>query len=105
MRESGIERAFVREVEKRGGECWKLTVPGRAGVPDRLVLFPGGSASFVELKAPGEKPRKLQNKRIRDLRELGFTALVVDSLEGAATAAFQLQIESRNMRRVLGERT
>ena len=37
--------------------------------------------AFVELKAPGEKPRKLQQVRIKQLRKMGFMCFVVDGLE------------------------
>lgn len=96
MKESTIEKSFTKKIEALGGVCWKLTVPGRAGVPDRLVLFPGGRCSFVELKASGQKPRALQVKRIRDLRALGFTVLIVDSIEGATAAAKRLEAERHN---------
>lgn len=42
LRESSIERKLVTEVKKRGGLAVKFVSPGFDGVPDRLVLFPGG---------------------------------------------------------------
>ena len=59
MREKQIEQALVKAVRKRGGIALKFVSPGMAGVPDRLVLFPGGRMAFVEVKAPGKKPRLL----------------------------------------------
>ena len=47
-------------------------------MPDRLVLLPGGHIGFVEVKAPGEKPRPLQLSRHRRLRQLGFRVYVLD---------------------------
>ena len=38
--------------------------------------------AFAEVKAPGKKPRKLQEVRIAQLRGLGFKVCVVDSEEG-----------------------
>lgn len=49
MRESVVEKKFVTEVKKRGGLAVKFVSPGLNGVPDRLVLFPGGRMAFVEL--------------------------------------------------------
>ena len=46
--------------------------------PDRIVLLPGGKCFFAEMKAPGEKPRKLQGHRIAMLRRLGFHVEVID---------------------------
>ena len=79
MREKTIEQKLCEAVKKSGGIAMKLVSPGLAGVPDRLLLFPGGKAAFAEVKAPGEKPRSLQEHRIAQLRALGFKVYVVDS--------------------------
>ena len=55
MRESYVESRLTTEVKKRGGLAVKFVSPGLDGVPDRLVLFPGGRLAFVEMKAPGKK--------------------------------------------------
>ena len=81
MRESFIEEKLTKAVKQKGGVCWKFTSPGTAGVPDRIVLMPGGRIAFVEVKAPGEKPRPLQLSRHRLLRRLGFRVYVLDVLE------------------------
>ena len=78
MRESTIEQRLVTEVKKRGGIAPKFVSPGLDGVPDRLVLLPQGHMAFVELKAPGQKPRPLQVKRIEQLRALGYLAYCID---------------------------
>ena len=49
-------------------------------MPDRLILFPGGRIGFVETKAPGKKMRPLQEKRKRQLEELGFLVFCVDEI-------------------------
>ena len=79
MLEKQIERKLTEEVKKLNGMCLKQT--SLAGIPDRLVLMPGGKMAFVELKAPGEMPRKLQQVRIKQLRKMGFMCFVVDGLE------------------------
>ena len=79
MLEKQIERKLAEEVKKLNGMCLKQT--SLAGIPDRLVLMPGGKMAFVELKAPGEKPRKLQQVRIKQLRKMGFMCFMVDGLE------------------------
>ncbi len=78
MREKSLERALVRAVSNLGGIALKFVSPGMAGVPDRLVLLPGGKLAFVEMKAPGKAPRPLQRLRHEQLRELGFRVYVVD---------------------------
>lgn len=81
LREKTIEAVLVKEVKKRGGICPKFTSPGMDGMPDRLVLLPHGRFCFVEVKAPGEKPRPLQAYRHKLLRRLGFKVYVLDGLE------------------------
>lgn len=81
MREKQVEQRLVQEVKKRGGICPKFVSPGFAGMPDRLILLPGGRFAFAEVKAPGEKPRSLQKARHKLLRRLGFPVFVIDGTE------------------------
>ena len=78
MREKTLEQKFRAAVKAVGGVAVKLTSPGFDGVPDRLALLPDGKMAFVEVKAPGEKPRPLQLSRHRLLRRLGFKVYVLD---------------------------
>ncbi len=82
IRERDVERALSAQVRKAGGLCLKFVSPGWSGAPDRLCLLPKGKMVFVEVKRPGGKPRPLQIKRARQLRELGFDVMVVDGKEG-----------------------
>jgi Holliday junction resolvase len=82
MLEKTIERQLVKEVKKMGGRAVKFVSPGCDGMPDRLVLLPKGRIAFVEVKAPGKKPRALQIARHEMLRDLGFCVYVLDSIEG-----------------------
>ena len=81
MRERNLERRLVKAVKNMGGLAMKFVSPGMAGVPDRLVLLPGGKMAFVEMKAPGEKPKPLQRLRHAQIRDLGFRVYMVDSVE------------------------
>ena len=81
MREKKIEQKLVSAVKKHGGICPKFVSPGFDGMPDRLLLLPHGRFAFVEVKAPGEKPRPLQLSRHLTLRRLGFLVYVLDALE------------------------
>ena len=85
MTEKYIEQKLVKAVKERGGIAPKFVSPGLDGVPDRIVLLPMGRMAFVELKAPGKKPRALQIKRMKQIAKLGFKCLVVDSKELAQT--------------------
>lgn len=82
MMEKTIEQALTRAVAGSGGMCLKFTSPSTRGVPDRIVLMPGGRIVFVEVKAPGRRPTRLQRIMHDRLRSLGFTVLVIDSMEG-----------------------
>lgn len=80
--ESDIEGYLRDQVNKvLGGKAYKFVSPGNTGVPDRLILLPGGRAIFVETKAPGKKPTPKQAAQLKKISDLGFTALVIDSKE------------------------
>ncbi|WP_105325876.1 VRR-NUC domain-containing protein [Acidaminococcus provencensis] len=79
--EKQIELKLVTETRKKGGLAVKFVSPSFSGMPDRLVLLPHGVMGFVEVKAPGKKPRLLQVSRHAMLREMGFQVFVLDSLE------------------------
>lgn len=81
MREKDIEHKLVTAVKKFGGAAPKLVSPGFDGMPDRLVLLPGGLCAFAELKAPGKHLRPLQTARHKMLKRLGFKVYVIDSPE------------------------
>ena len=80
MREKIIEQKLVTAVKKHGGICPKFVSPGFDGMPDRLVLLPFGRFAFVEVKAPGEKPRPLQLARHGMLQKLGYRVYVLDDV-------------------------
>lgn len=68
MREKTVEQKLVKAVRAAGGICPKWIAPGFDGLPDRIVLLPGGRMGFVEVKAPGKKARPLQSLLIRQFR-------------------------------------
>ena len=78
MREKVTEQKLVTAVKNMGGICPKFVSPGFDGMPDRIVLLPGGHIGFVEVKAMGCKPRPLQLARHGLLRRLGFNVYVLD---------------------------
>lgn len=81
MREKTIEIKLKNTVKSMGGIALKLISPGFDGVPDRLVLLPHGKLGFIELKAPGKRPRPLQEKRKRQLEALGFPVFCIDGTQ------------------------
>lgn len=81
MRESQIEAYLRKRVIAAGGLCWKFTSPNLRGVPDRVVLLPGGYTVWTELKAPGQLPRPAQQRRHTELWARGHRVVVLDSIE------------------------
>ncbi|MSV23722.1 VRR-NUC domain-containing protein [Selenomonas sp. WCA-380-WT-3B 3/] len=81
MKERDIERKLVVETVRRRGVALKFVSPGCIGVPDRIVMLPDGKMGFVELKAPGKKPRPIQVRRIQQMRKMGFKVFVIDGVE------------------------
>lgn len=62
-----------------GGQLLKMST--LKGIPDRLVLLPGGRAMFCEFKQSGKTPRKLQNWWLRVLHRLGFASFWCDEYQ------------------------
>ena len=72
--ETGKERVFKAWCKRQGFPCIKLHPVYNVGIPDRLVLLPGGRVCFVELKTDNRRPGRLQRWWSRRLRRLGFVA-------------------------------
>jgi hypothetical protein len=83
IRERDIEKYLRDEIRRAGGRAYKFVSPGNNGVPDRVILLPGGRIVFAELKAPGKTPTPLQAAQHAKIRALGFKVYVIDSKEAA----------------------
>lgn len=71
--EKDVEQRLVRLIKNHGGLALKWVCPGWAGVPDRIVLLPGGRIYFIELKRPqGGRIAERQKWWADKLRGLGF---------------------------------
>lgn len=77
MQESEIEKYLCNCVKKAGGIAYKFTSPARRGVPDRLVVMPGGLVYFVEVKCETGKLSELQKVEINRLTVLGQRVFIV----------------------------
>lgn len=95
MREKTIEAKLVQAVRTKGGLAPKFTSPGFDGVPDRLILLPGGKVAFIELKAPGKTLRPLQVRRKRQLEALGFSVYCIDRPEQIETVLQEIGGDAR----------
>jgi hypothetical protein len=99
--EKDIEKKLHDMVEDRhGGRCLKWVCPGWTGVPDRILLLPGGLIMFVETKRPkGGRYSAMQDKwrdwitalgchyyRIKNMEELAvFELILLDTIGRSKT--------------------
>lgn len=81
MKESQLEKKFRISVERVGGMAPKWVSPSNRGVPDRIVILPGGRTVFVELKSPGKPLQPLQRRWTKKLQALGHQVYKIDSID------------------------
>ena len=74
--ESKIQARIIKRLEAEGYYVVKLILTNKPGIPDLLCLK-NGKASFIEVKRPEEKPRPLQKYRMKELRNLGLSYLLL----------------------------
>lgn len=78
MNEKLIEKKLKQGVERIGGKALKFTSPFYTGMPDRLVLLPGGKVKWAEIKTTGKDLSPVQDVRKAELEALGFEVAVID---------------------------
>jgi hypothetical protein len=79
-REKALEKTVVKFVESLGCLTYKFTSPGCTGVPDRIVILPGGSVWFIELKTEQGIVSQRQGVVIGDMTAKGARVMVVTPL-------------------------
>ena len=82
MLEKDIERRMCNAFRAKGAMPLKMEAIV-AGLPDRLVVLPGGRVVWVELKTETGRLRPVQEIMIRRLRSMGHTVFVPHGLEEA----------------------
>ena len=78
--EKDIERYLVNVCTELGYLCPKFASPSNRGVPDRIIIAPN-IVIFVEVKAPGKKPTKLQSYVHTQYEARGQVVRVVDTFQ------------------------
>jgi hypothetical protein len=76
VRETVVERRLMKKVREAGGLCFKW-VPIVAGLPDRVVILPGGRIFLVETKAPGGEVRPAQAVMHSRMAERGVQVVLL----------------------------
>ena len=74
MTEQKIQAKRIKQLEAEGYFVLKLVKTNKNGIPDLLALHPDKPILFVEVKTKNGKISKLQEYRIKELNEHGFTA-------------------------------
>lgn len=76
MLETSVESVLLQAVKAKGGVALKLQ-PYVAGIPDRIILLPGGRTYLVELKREKENPTKVQQAWHARLERKGHPVTVL----------------------------
>lgn len=77
--EIALEQACKKMAEAHG--CLLLKIQGARGYPDRLLLRPNGTSTFIEFKRPGGSLHPLQKHIMKVLRTKKFQVEEVDNKE------------------------
>ena len=76
MTEQQVQSKKIKELEADGYYVLKLIKTNKNGIPDLLALHPDNKILFVEVKTKKGRVSKLQEYRLKELKEHGFDAEV-----------------------------
>ena len=82
MSEKKVEKYFGDQVRSIGGLPRKFSSPGRAGVPDRVVLLPHRVTWYVEIKDIDGTPTVRQLRELEEYHSLGHHTAIAYGNEG-----------------------
>ena len=85
LRESAIEQKVCEIAKRHDWLTYKFVSPSNRGVPDRIFIK-DGRIVFIEFKAPGKKPTKLQAHTINKIRDAGCEVWICDNVESGCAA-------------------
>jgi VRR-NUC domain len=90
MREALIDQKCFKEALLRGGMLMRLRPPP-AGVPDRLLLMPGGHVVFIEMKTATGRVQPGQRDFMAELSRMKVPWRVIRSFEEFTALLDQLE--------------
>ena len=95
--ENKVEKKLCNEIKSIGGRAYKFISPGNNGVPDRIIYLPNGAVIFAELKSPKGVLSKQQEFRIKEMRHMGQTVVILHSVPEVETflSAISKEMESK----------
>lgn len=80
MRESTIEKRVTDYAKEMGWQSFKFVSPNQKGVPDRIYIR-DKVVMFIEFKALGKKPTKLQDLVISKITNEGVPVYIIDNVD------------------------
>ena len=93
MKESAIEAKLGKMVRAQNGLYFKFVSPGNPGVPDRLILLPGGRIVFVELKTETGRLAAIQKWQISEMQKRGADVRVVKGMDQVKAFAERVALQ------------
>ena len=91
--EKRVEALLVSGVKRMGGLAYKFVSPGNSGVPDRIILMPGGKIYFVELKREDGQLTNLQKRQINRIQKRDCQVDVLQGMVEVSDCLLRLQAE------------
>tara|TARA_A200000159_G_scaffold116178_1_gene109573 strand:- start:255 stop:491 length:237 start_codon:yes stop_codon:yes gene_type:complete len=73
--EQQIQTKRIKELEEQGYYVIKLIKTNKNGIPDLIAIPPDSEVIFSEVKRPGGKLSKLQEYRLKELKNYGRTEI------------------------------
>lgn len=82
-KESDVEKYLHEQITTTiKGTTRKWVSPNYVGVPDRIIILPGGRVEFAEVKTLVGKLSPMQHREIERLRDFGCEVVALYGKEG-----------------------
>lgn len=85
MTEQQIQSKLIKDLESKGYYVIKLINTNKNGIPDLIAIPKDSDVEFYEVKRPTGKVSKLQEYRLKELRNHGIKVEVHKGIESNDT--------------------